>query len=145
MAETKIPLIYGVPQEEFYKTLTAPKVYVAELRPGLEGMTEVARSLIKNNIEPVVICDNMLAFCMEKGLVSGVHIFGQGKNPAVCRTGSLIAAICAKYHQIPVVFHPGKEGKKASSLLAIGGKRVSVSKIKTYVPLEEDVPSEFIS
>ncbi|MDD5137844.1 MAG: hypothetical protein PHG72_03400 [Candidatus Omnitrophica bacterium] len=146
-----IPLIFGVPQNGFYGDLKVKKTFVAELRPGLEGMTDVARELLKRRIQPVVICDNMMAFCMERKLVSVVHIFSQGRrnDVALCRTGSLAAALCARVHRIPVVLHDGvvfalPRESQAADLLKIAGIKVTSSKIKTYVPLLEEVPMGLI-
>jgi methylthioribose-1-phosphate isomerase len=145
--EKKIPLIFGVPQEGFIDRLKARQAFVAELRPGLEGATLVAKGLLKKGRQPILICDNMMAFCMERGLVSAVYIFYQAlhKKRALCRTGSLIAALCAKVHGIPVYLSPAKALKfKASSLLKIGERKITVGTLKTYVPFFEEVPLELI-
>jgi hypothetical protein len=86
--QTTIASYFWRPAGSFYAQLKAKKAFVAELRPALEGMKDVARELIRRGIQPVVICDNMMAFCMERKLVSVVHIFAQaGKNGvALCRT-----------------------------------------------------------
>jgi len=139
----KIPLIFGVPPEGFLKGFKSQKAFVAEVRPGLEGMTIVAKELNKAGRESVVICDNMMAFCMERGLVSAVHIFYQAlnKKTALCRTGSLIAALCAKAHHIPVTLSRARVLKfKPASLLQIGARKVTAGNIKTYVPFFEEVP-----
>jgi methylthioribose-1-phosphate isomerase len=184
----KIPLIFGVPDVSFYETLKEKKVFVAELRPALEGMNVVAPVLLKNKITPVLICDNMLGFCMKQGLVSKVFIFtplekaavlkrgllpleadGDSKPPSVhtvrelrsltgfthavsrdsvlCRTGSLIAALLAQEHKIPVYLFKAKtlSVSRQASLLKIGNKKVTVSSIKTYVPLFEEVPEILIA
>jgi methylthioribose-1-phosphate isomerase len=143
-----IPLIFGVPQDGFYGDLKVKKTFVAELRPGLEGMTDVAKELLRRRIQPVVICDSMMAFCMERKLVSAVHIFSQGRrnDVALCRTGSLAAALCARAHRIPVVLHDGAMPResRAADLLKIAGMKVTSSKINTYVPLLEEVPMGLI-
>lgn len=143
-----IPLIFGVPQDGFYGGLKVKKTFVAELRPGLEGMTDVAKELLRRRIQPVVICDSMMAFCMERKLVSAVHIFSQGRrnDVALCRTGSLAAALCARAHRIPVVLHDGAMPResRAADLLKIAGMKVTSSKINTYVPLLEEVPMGLI-
>ena len=143
-----MPLIFGVPQDGFYGDLKVKKTFVAELRPGLEGMTDVARELLKRRIQPVVICDSMMAFCMERKLVSAVHIFSQGRrnDVALCRTGSLAAALCARAHRIQVVLHDGTMPResRAADLLKIAGIKVTSSKINTYVPLLEEVPMGLI-
>jgi len=141
-----MPLIFGVPHKSFYKDFRPTMAFVAELRPGLEGTQVVAKELLRRRIQPVVICDNMMAHCMERGLVNAVHIFyGRlTKKKAVCRTGSLIAAICAFKHQIPTRLHRGKVSRSKGSLLRMGGKKVTSQNIKTLVPPTEDVPRIYI-
>ena len=143
----KIPLIFGVPGKKFLDGFVGGRAFVAELRPGLEGMTRTAAALLKKNVEPVIICDNMMAFCMERGLVERVHIFYQSinKKAAWCRTGSLIAALCAKAHGIAVVAHRASPIKKSGSLLKIAGQNVTSGRMKTYVPLREAVFLEYIT
>lgn len=143
----KLPLIFGVPDKGFFETLKGKKAFVAELRPGLEGARAVSKELLKRKITPVVICDNMLAFCMRQGLVSDTHIFYKAmkKEEAVCRAGSLIAALCAKAHGIPVYLYKSGEKKElVSDLRKIGGRRVTVASIKTYVPACDRVPLDLI-
>lgn len=148
MSAQKKPLIFGCPTNEFYNDLKAQEAFVAELRPGLEGMKQVSKSLLERGIKPVVICDNMMAFCMERGLVSEVYIFSEKGNPhaAVCRTGSLIAAICARQHRVPVILHKTKAlpAAKKADLLTIGGVKVASAKAKTYVPVTEAVPLDLV-
>jgi methylthioribose-1-phosphate isomerase len=143
----KIPLIFGVPDKFFYGSLKAEMVFVAELRPSLSGMTVVAQELLRRHIQPVVICDNMLAFCMERGLVSEVCIFHNAlnKQTSLSRTGSLIAALCAKKHDIPVYLSPGAVLEpETTSLLKVRGMKVTAQDIKTYVPLLEEVPLDLV-
>ncbi len=141
-----MPLIFGVPHKAFYKNFKAGSVFVAELRPGLEGIKVVARELLRRDIQPVVICDNMMAHCMERGLVRAVHIFYDrlSKKKAVCRTGSLIAAICALKHHVPIHLQRGRAGRRKTSLLKIDGRKVTAQNIKTYVPPSEDVPLVYV-
>lgn len=141
----KIPLVFGVPDEAFYDRLSGDKVFVAELRPELSGMTIVSESLLKRHILPVVICDNMMAFCMERGLVSSVNIFYDSvqAGSALCRAGSLIAALCAREHDVPVFLSKGSAlTPAAASLLKIAGMKVTTQDIKTYVPMREGVPTD---
>ena len=143
----KIPLIFGVPDASFYNSLNEKKVFVAELRPGLEGMKIVASRLLEKHIQPVIICDNMMAFCMQRGFVKKVFIFSQtgAQKKNICRTGSLIAALAAKKHKIPVYLFKTKAVLlKASSLLKINGQKVTSAHIKTYVPLLEEVPGALV-
>jgi len=141
-----MPLIFGVPQKGFYRDFKPTMAFVAELRPGLEGTKLVAKELLRRRVQPVIICDNMMAHCMERGLVNGVHIFyGRlTKHKAVCRTGSLIATICALKHQIPIALHRGRTGRSMAPLLKMDGRKVTVQGIKTFAPPTEDVPLIYI-
>lgn len=144
----KIPLVFGVPQASFFETFEGEELFVAELRPGLEGARAVARSCLKRGLRPIIICDNMLAYCMKEGLVNNVFIFydRMGRQAALCRCGSMIAAVCAKLHNIPVSLYPSQRtARRASSLAKIAGVRVTSGSIKTYVPLQEEVPLSFIA
>lgn len=146
--DKKLNLIFGVPGKAFIESFNDKEVFVSELRPALEGMKAVSRELLKKNIRPVVICDNMMAFCMKQGLVSAVHIFysRMGDESCVCRTGSMIAVLCARAHNIRVYLHPSKRIKAVKSdVRKIGGLRVTSADIKTYVPLEEEVPLELVN
>lgn len=143
----KISLIFGVPCDAFFDSFASKKAFVAELRPGLEGMKKVSQNFLKRGVQPVVICDNMLAFCMKRGLVKDVHIFYNALNEktALCRTGSLIAALCAKMHDIAIYLYPSAAlAKKSPSLLKIDGLKVASSDIKTYVPMLEEVPLKLV-
>jgi translation initiation factor 2B subunit (eIF-2B alpha/beta/delta family) len=143
----KIHLIFGVPEKKFFRDFSEARSFVAELRPGLEGVKYTAAALLKKGTQPVIICDNMMAFCMERGLVDRVHIFYQSinKKTAVCRTGSLIAALCAATHGIPVEAHRAAPLRKSGSLLKISGQSVTSGRMKTYAPLTEEVPLEYIT
>lgn len=148
LIKNKLPLIFGVPESAFLKSFKEKKAFVAELRPGLEGMRTVAKEMLKNKITPVVICDNMMAFCMRQGLVRDAHIFYKSlkKDAALCRTGSLAAALCAKAHNIPVYLHPSDKKKvKGADLKEINGRSVTVASLKTYAPLFEDVALTFVT
>lgn len=143
----KISLIFGIPGGYFLKSFKARKVFVAELRPGLEGGRVVAAALLKKGVTPVIICDNMMAFCMKRGLVKDVHIFyhALGEKTGLCRTGSLIAALCAKKHKIPAYLHQADNLPwKAETLLEIAGVKVTSGDIPTYVPLLEEVPLDLV-
>ena len=144
----KISLVFGVPSEVFLKSLKTKKIFVAELRPGLEGTKLVALRALENGIQPVVICDNMPAFCMKQGLVKDVRIFYNmlKKDSSLCRTGSLMAALCARMHGIPVYLSKGAAvSLKPASLHKIDGRQVTSAEIKTCVPLMEKVPLKLIS
>ncbi len=160
----KIPLVFGAPDGSFFETFKEKKVFVAELRPGLEGMRIVSKEFLKIGVVPVIICDNMMAFCMQRGLVGEVHIFSSSidKEKGICRTGSLVAALCARMHNIPVYMHPVRnphksllnvsngvhapqsKALKGLDLTKIGNDSVTIQGIRTYAPLLEEVPLSLI-
>jgi len=147
----KIPLVFGVPDASFYasfhEAFKEKKVFVAELRPGLEGMKVVSKEFLKMGVVPVVICDNMMAFCMQRGLVRDAHIFSNSRDneKGSCRTGSLIAALCAALHHIPVYMHASQnKAPKGFDLTKIGNDSVTIQGLRTYAPLLEDVPLSLI-
>lgn len=144
----KIPLVFGVPRPSFFDTLDGKELFVAELRPGLEGARAVAGSCLRHGLRPIIICDNMLAYCMKEGLVSRVFIFydKMGRQAALCRCGSMIAAVSAQAHRIPVSLYPSQgTARRAFSLAKIAGVRVTLDSLKTYVPLQEEVPLTLIA
>lgn len=143
--EKKIPLVFGVPGASFFDGVSSGEVFVAELRPALEGAKRAARACLRRGIRPVVICDNMLAHCMKSGLVSEACIFCHqlGKEVVRAHCGALAAAICARFHKIPVRFFPAAARPQRAPLDKIGGVGVTLKTIKTYVPLEDIVPLSF--
>lgn len=148
-------LVHGVPTNSFYQRLKERKkksdILVMEGRPHLEGAKIVCRDLLKENIEPTLISDNMVAYCMWKGEIDEVYLFYHQLNSqgAVCRIGSLVVGICAREHKIPVYLYPaGKKTEdfgKARDLFYFNGFRVAPQGIEAYVPLTEHLPWKYIT
>lgn len=146
-------LIHGVPNREFYDKLIlrkdVGKIYVTEFRPALLGAKLVCKELLKRKLTPILVCDNMVGFCLEKRIINEVNIFfkSQAKDGAFCFVGSLIYAICAKNNRVKVFLHKAEAIKKAfkpNEVLEFCGKRVAVTGVQGYVPLWEKVPLELI-
>jgi len=79
-------------------------VYVTETRPKLQGARLTALELKYENIPATVICDNMVGYIMQKGLVNKVFVGAD----RILRTGHVInkigtytIAVLAKYHNVP--------------------------------------------
>ena len=79
-------------------------VYVTETRPKLQGARLTALELKYENIPVTVICDNMVGYVMQKGLINKIFVGAD----RILRTGHVInkigtytIAISAKYHKIP--------------------------------------------
>jgi methylthioribose-1-phosphate isomerase len=79
-------------------------VYVTETRPKLQGARLTALELKYENIPVTVICDNMVGYVMQKGLINKIFVGAD----RILRTGHVInkigtytIAISASYHNIP--------------------------------------------
>lgn len=150
----RIILIHGIPSESFYESLDARKdirkIYVTEFRPLLFGAQLVCRELLKRKLNPILICDNMVGFCLEKKMLDEINIFAKTKDEesAVCFVGSLIYAICANKNKAKIILSGAGKVKKAAKpadVLSFGGKRIAARGIRAYVPLWEKVPVGLIS
>lgn len=80
------------------------KVYACETRPLLQGARLTTWELMRANIDSVLICDNMAATLMQKGLIKKV-IAGADRitanGDAANKIGTYSLAVLAKYHKIP--------------------------------------------
>lgn len=144
-------LIHGVPDKDYYQQLKARKdiksVYVTEFRPLLYGANLVAKELLKVKIKPVIICDNMVGFCLEKKMIDEIHIFAKKENDKglLCFIGSMIYAICAIQNKAKVyVYKAGKIKKDFSNndVLKLAGVKTTVGAVKGYCPTWEVVPAD---
>jgi methylthioribose-1-phosphate isomerase len=79
-------------------------VYVDETRPLLQGARLTAYELQAAGVDPILICDNMAASVMQKGLVQAV-LTGSDRvaaNGDVCnKIGTSGLAVLAKFYGIP--------------------------------------------
>jgi len=147
-------IIHGLPGNLFYEFLTETekggKLYVTEGRPYLEGAEEVAPKLKSLGFFPVIISDNMISYCLWKGLARGVCIFYQAldEDGATCKIGSLVAAICAKRQQLKTYLFPA--GKTFPSwgnprdVVKFMDRQITSPEIEGYLPLLEKVPWLYI-
>lgn len=80
------------------------KVYVDETRPQLQGARLTVFELLEEGIDTILICDNMSAYLMQKGLINGV-IVGADRITAngfvANKIGTYLLAISARYHNVP--------------------------------------------
>lgn len=150
-------LLYGFPQKSFLDNLAAKgkgvSFLVPEGRPGLWGAKELAPQLVAKGWPVRIITDNMMAYCFSKGMVQKAYIFSQRDTTegAWCPTGSLVLAIAAQAHGVPVKVSPADKVLPESSaidseaLFFLAGKRIAPEGIKSYVPLVELVPWKYIT
>ncbi len=80
------------------------KVYADETRPLLQGARLTAWELSNSGVDTTLICDNMVAYVMSKGLINMV-IVGCDRvatnGDTANKIGTLNVAILAKYYNIP--------------------------------------------
>lgn len=149
----KTLLIHGIPHKDFYDELLErkdlKKIYVTEFRPNLFGAQQVCKELLKRKLKPILICDNMVGFCLEKRMIDEINLFAKSKtaNGVICFVGSLIYAICARWNRAKVFVYPAGRVKKIPKnihVLSFLGKRIAPSGVQGLVLLWEEVPNELI-
>jgi methylthioribose-1-phosphate isomerase len=80
------------------------KVYADETRPFLQGARLTAWELMEDGIDTTVICDNMAAHLMRKGLIQAVVVGADriaANGDTANKIGTYNVAILAKEHGIP--------------------------------------------
>ena len=80
------------------------KVYADETRPFLQGARLTAWELMEDGIDTTVICDNMAAHLMKKGLINAVVVGADriaANGDTANKIGTYNVAILAKEHGIP--------------------------------------------
>ncbi len=126
-------------------------VVVLEGRPHLKAARVSCQELLKRNIIPTVMADNMAGYLFSKKFVREIWLAYQWTDTegVLCDTGSLILAVLGKRHQIPVNCFPGIERKEflaeGKDLLSINGQRIGMKKVNAYVPLAEWVAKKYLS
>ena len=147
-------ILHGIFDSKFFdhlKEKKPKKVFVLEGRPSLESSRHCCRELLKRNIQPTLIADNMAGFLFNKGLIHEVGTTYQDvKNQdALCQIGSLILAVLGKKHRVPVYCYPSLVKQKLEGTLKdicyFNNVRVAPGGIKGYVPFLEWVPQKYIT
>lgn len=80
------------------------KVYADETRPFLQGARLTAWELMQDGIDTTVICDNMAAHLMRKGLINAVVVGADriaANGDTANKIGTYNVAILAREHGIP--------------------------------------------
>ena len=147
-------ILHGIFDSKFFdhlKEKNPKKVFVLEGRPSLESSRHCCRELLKRNIQPTLIADNMAGFLFNKGLIHEVALAYQNtKNQnLLCQIGGLILAVLGKRHHVPVYLYPAsvKQGYwgHEKDIFYFNNTRVAPRGIKGYVPLVEWVPEKYIT
>lgn len=146
-------LLHGIPGEDFYSHLRASlssekglKVLIPEMRPYLYGGKIVANGLLKEDIIPTLITDNMMGFFFYKGLVKRVYLFykKEESNGLLAYPGATLVALLSHHHKVKLNVFKGKEGvpevpldRDSSTLL---GKRILPEGVEALGVEDEIVP-----
>ena len=139
------------------------RVYVDETRPLLQGARLTAWELTNNKIDAILICDNMAASLMQKGIIKKV-IVGADRvarnGDAANKIGTYGVAVLAKHHGIPfyiavpyssfdMALKDGAaipiEERSEEELKKIGEKQIAPDAVHTYNPAFDVTPHEFIT
>jgi methylthioribose-1-phosphate isomerase len=157
---------YGTATSPFYLAKEKGwnlKVYADETRPVLQGARLTAFELQQAGIDVTLICDNMAAMVMQKGLIQAV-IVGTDRVAAngdvANKIGTYGVAVLAKAHGIPFyVAAPLSsidlstpsgddipiEERDGSEITEGLGKRVAPEGISTFNPAFDITPHKYIT
>lgn len=98
---------YGTALSPIYKAQDSglmPEVYVDETRPLLQGARLTAYELMKYGVKTTLVCDNMAASLMSRGLVDMVMVGCDriaANGDVANKIGTCNVAIIAKYYDVP--------------------------------------------
>lgn len=139
------------------------RVFADETRPLLQGARLTTWELLQAGVDVTLICDNMAAVVMSKGLIDAV-IVGCDRVAANGDTANKIGtyglAVLAKAHNIPFYIAgptstidmdtpSGKEipieERKADEITCGLGKRTAPEGVKTFNPAFDVTPNELIT
>ncbi len=146
----KYLLLYGMPKPGSYAylahALKAEKCHtllVPEMRPELWGAQRVTPELMRRDIPTILISDNMMGTFFAQGQIERLYLFYaelSEKGPvAIC--GSLLAALLARAHGVPVELLSSEETNLASldrDISTFLGQRVISEGIAIH-PVEREV------
>lgn len=140
------------------------KVYADETRPLLQGARLTAYELSSAGIDCTLLCDNMAAGLMSKGLIDAVIVGGDrvaANGDTANKTGTLSVAIAARHFNIPfyiaVPFSTIDPKCKTGNDIEIEqrpatevtedwySKRMAPEGISVYNPAFDFVPAELIT
>jgi len=151
--KNSIILLQGVFKTSIFDLLQKRKekdIFVLEGRPGLEAAKHSCGELLKRQIKPTLIADNMAGFLFYKDLVKEIWIsyHTTDKDGALCQIGGLILGVLGLKHKAPVFIYPNNQKLKllgySKDISYFNGVKVAPNGTKGYVPLVEWVPAKYI-
>lgn len=153
MRKNSITLLHGVFDKSIFDLLRKKKfkdIFILEGRPSLKAAKIACRELLKRNMKPTLISDNMAGFLFFQGAVREVFISCQSveKNRILSHVGGLILSVLGKKHKVPVNAYSSGERSallgRQKEILYFNGIKTAPSGTKGYVPLAEWVPKKYI-
>jgi len=138
-------------------------VYADETRPLLQGARLTAWELKKNGVDVTLICDNMAASLMQKGMVDKIIVGADriaANGDAANKIGTYGLAVLAREHKIPFyVAAPsstfdfdigtGKsipiEEREPQEVRAFAGVDTALKSVKVYNPAFDVTPNKLIT
>lgn len=140
----------------------SPRVYADETRPLLQGARLTSFELKNAGVDVTLICDNMAAYVMSKGLID-IAIVGCDRvarnGDTANKIGTMGLAILAKHFDIPFYiacpsstldFNTASgddiiiEEREANEIIHFGEKRTAPSDVKVKNPAFDVTPNELI-
>jgi methylthioribose-1-phosphate isomerase len=146
-----IVLLHGVFEDSFFDMIAqreCRKVFVMEGRPSMEAARVNTKALLKRDITPTLISDNMAGFLFYHGLVKEAWLAYAitEKRGAMCFIGASVVALLAKEHNVPLFCYQGEDQAQEiaapEALKTFQGKRIAPRDTKVYAPLWEWVPGK---
>lgn len=128
------------------------KVYVCETRPLLQGARLTAWELLRAGIDTTLICDNMAASLMKRGVIDAVFAGADRiarNGDAANKIGTYNLAVLAKHHRVPfyivaprstfdLAIQNGNqipiEQRAREEVIAFGGRPTAPKRVKVYNP-----------
>ena len=139
------------------------KVYADETRPLLQGSRLTTWELLKEEIPVTLICDNMAAHCMAKGMIDLVIVGADriaANGDTANKIGTYSVALAAKAHNLPFyVAAPTStidfsladgsaipiEERDPDEVRFFGKKRTAPAEVAVYNPAFDITPKALIS
>jgi len=139
------------------------QVFADETRPLLQGSRLTTWELLQDKIPVTLICDNMAAHCMNKGMIDLVIVGADriaANGDSANKIGTYSVALAAKAHSLPFyIAAPTStidfsltngseipiEERDPDEVRFFGGKRTAPAEVKVYNPAFDVTPSRLIT
>lgn len=139
------------------------KVYADETRPLLQGARLTTWELLHEKIDTTLICDNMAASLMERGIIDKIFVGADriaANGDVANKIGTYNLAVLAKYHKVPFyVVAPIStfdfriktgcgipiEERSGDEIRKVGGRFIAPKGVKVYNPAFDVTPHGLIT